>query len=134
DPDTLTPHLFENLRPGIHDRLPGAIVVGGVNFGAGSTREIVPILLKKVGVQVVAAKSFSRGFFRNAVNLGLAVAEVDTTGFTDGDVIEVDFDQGTVVNHTRGIERAFKPLPKIMQEILRAGGLVPYFRIHRSFG
>jgi len=132
DPKSLIPHMFETIDPEIHRRLPGSILVAGNNFGAGSTREIVPVLLREAGVQAVVARSFSRGFYRNATNLGMPLAEAEVTGTAEGDLLEIDLDTGAVRNLTRGTETRAVPLPEIMQRILAEGGLVPFFKKYKS--
>jgi len=132
DIPSLIPHMFEAVRPGIHAQLPGAVLVAGSNFGVGSTREIVPVLLREVGVQAVVARSFSRGFFRNATNLGLPLVETETAGTAEGDLLEVDLTAGVVRNLSQGTEARAIPLPDIMQRILAEGGLLPFFRKFRS--
>ena len=132
DPKSLIPHMFESIDPGIPARLPGSILVAGSNFGVGSTREIVPVLLREAGVRAVVARSFSRGFYRNATNLGLPLAEAEVAGTSAGDLMEIDLDTGVVRNLTHGIEAQAAPLPEIMQRILAEGGLVPFFKKYRS--
>ncbi len=132
DPKSMIPHMFEAIDPGIHTQLPGSILVAGTNFGVGSTREIVPVLLCEAGVRAVVARSFSRGFYRNATNLGLPLSEAEVAGTIGGDLLEIDLDTGVVSNLTRGTEARAIPLPMIMQRILAEGGLVPFFKKYRS--
>jgi 3-isopropylmalate/(R)-2-methylmalate dehydratase small subunit len=132
DPKSLIPHMFETIDPQLHTRLPGSILVAGSNFGVGSTREIVPVLLREAGVRAVVARSFSRGFYRNATNLGLPLAEAEAVGTVEGDLMEVDLDAGVVRNLTQCTEARAVPLPEIMQRILAEGGLVPFFRKYGS--
>ena len=132
DPKSLIPHMFESIDPGLYTRRPGSILVAGSNFGVGSTREIVPVLLREAGVQAVMARSFSRGFYRNATNLGLPLAEAVVEGTVDGDLMEINFDTGVVINLTRNIEARAVPFPEIMQRILAEGGLIPFFKKFRS--
>lgn len=131
-PEELVPHLFEAVRPGIAPRLRGAVVVGGVNFGAGSSREHAVTTLKAAGVGAVLARSFARSYFRNAINLGLPVVELDTRGLEDGHRIEVDLERGEVRDLDTGEVRSILPLPEIMSAMLREGGLIPYFKKHGS--
>lgn len=105
---------------------PGEIVVAGKNFGQGSSREHAALVIKERGIPVVIAQSFARIFFRNAVNVGLIPITCDTSGFITGDRIRVDLKTGLVKNITKDIEITFAPLPAIMNDILKAGGLVPY--------
>ncbi len=129
-PEDLVPYLFEADRPGIAARLEGAVLVAGVNFGSGSSREHPVHALKAAGVRAVLARSFARSFFRNAINLGLPAAELDTSGFADGHRLEIDLGRGLVVNHDLGKEMAIRPLPRIMADLLAAGVLIPYIREH----
>ena len=129
-PEELVPYLFEAERPGIAPLLKGAIIVGGDNFGSGSSREHPVHALKAAGVQAVLARSFARSFFRNAINLGLPVVEADTTGFADEHRVVIDLEHGVVRNHDLGTELPIRPLPPIMSALLEEGGLVPYFRKH----
>jgi len=81
----------------------------------------------------VAAGSFARIFFRNSINVGLPLIECDTSGIKNGDQLEVDFGAGKLVNVARGETISFKPLPKIMLDIINEGGLVPYFQKYGNF-
>jgi 3-isopropylmalate/(R)-2-methylmalate dehydratase small subunit len=111
----------------------GDYVVAGDNFGMGSSREQAPVIIKLSGARAVLAKSFARIFFRNAINVGLAAIEVDTTGIEEGDKLSVDFTAGKLVDHTNGVERSFEPLPPIMTEILADGGLIAHIKKHGDF-
>jgi len=126
----LVPHLFEALRPGIAPRLRGSVVVGGVNFGAGSSREHAVTAIQAAGVGAVLARSFARSYFRNAINLGLPVVELDTRSFEDGHRIEADLDLGEVRNLDTEERHPIRPMPEIMRAMLREGGLIPYFKKH----
>lgn len=108
----------------------GQIIVAGKNFGQGSSREHAALVIKQRGISLILAKSFARIFFRNAVNVGLLPIICDTSGFETGDTIRVDLDAGLVANPGRGLEVSFKPLPPIMNQILAAGGLVPFVKEH----
>lgn len=129
-PEDLVPYLFEAERPGIASRLAGAVMVGGENFGSGSSREHPVHALKAAGVRVVLARSFARSFFRNAINLGLPAIEADTTGFADDQEVDIDLVNGIVHNRDLGTDVPIRPLPPIMSALLEEGGLVPYFRKH----
>lgn len=129
-PEELAAYLFEPLRPELAGNLDGVVLVGGVNFGAGSSREHPVHAMKAAGVKGVLAKSFARSFFRNSINLGLPAVEVDTEGLQEGDELEVDLTAGTVRDVSRGIVRKSTAMPPIMSEMLKAGGLVPYFKAH----
>ena len=128
DPRQLGTHLFEGT--GFHRKeWKGTIILAGKDFGCGSSREQAPLALKAAGVKAVAARSFGRIFFRNAVNIGLPVMNIDRImdQAREGDDITMDIGQGVIRNRTRDIIRG-RPLPDILMGILRAGGLVPYTR------
>ena len=113
---------FEDLDPSIAARLEGAVLVAGPNFGCGSSREQAAIALREAGVAAVVAPSFARIFYRNAINLGLPIAEA-VLECGDGDVVEVDLEAGLV----RAGDRSpvpIAPLSTRMRAILGAGGLV----------
>lgn len=121
-------HIMEGLDPDFPRRVqPGDIIVGGRNFGCGSSRENAPGGLKAAGVSGVVAVSFARIFFRNAINLGLPAIECrEATRIATGDMLEVDPLAGAIVNLTRGERYATRPLPAHVIALLEAGGLVPY--------
>jgi 3-isopropylmalate/(R)-2-methylmalate dehydratase small subunit len=105
----------------------GDIIIADENFGCGSSREHAPIAIKAAGVGAVLAMSFARIFYRNAFNMGLAIYEVAETDRIDtGDELVIDTDKGTVTNKTKNETYAFKPIPPFMQELVEAGGLIPY--------
>ncbi len=133
-PEELAKHAFEDLRPDFAKNVkPGDIIVGGRNFGQGSSREHAPLIIKLNGVGAIMAKSVARIFFRNAINLGLPVIIVDTDKIDDGDEIEIDLEAGTVKDLTKNFELKFKPLPEAMLKILRDGGLVAHVKKHGGF-
>lgn len=106
----------------------GDFVVGGSNFGLGSSREHAPAIIKLSGVSAVLAKSFARIFFRNSINVGLPVIICDTDRFNEQDDLEVDLANGRIKNLTQDFELDFSPLPEIMQQILGEEGLVNYIK------
>ncbi|MFC5972102.1 3-isopropylmalate dehydratase [Halomarina salina] len=126
----LAEHTFEDLRPAFSREVqPGAFVVGGENFGSGSSREQAPLSLVGAGVAGVVAESFARIFFRNAINLGLPVLISPEAGrIRDGDDIHMELATGTIVNHTRDEEYEAESLPEFLQSIVEQGGLKPYTR------
>lgn len=127
----LTKHVLEDAREDFAKNVkPGDFVVAGENFGLGSSREHAPAIIKLAGVSAVLAKSFARIFFRNAVNIGLTVILVDTSGINDGDELEVDLERGILKNRTSGKEVSFPPLSKEMMGILKDGGLVEHIKKH----
>jgi 3-isopropylmalate/(R)-2-methylmalate dehydratase small subunit len=111
----------------------GDFIVGGNNFGLGSSREHAPLVIKIAGVSAILAKSVARIFFRNAINLGLPVLICNTDGIDDGDELEVDLAGGTVYDKTKGEKLTFSRLPKVMLDILDEGGLVPYIQKYGDF-
>ena len=131
DADYLAPHCMEDIDADFQKRVrPGDIIVGGKNFGCGSSREHAPIAIRACGVSCVVAKSFARIFYRNSINLGLPLLEcaeaVDATDM--GDEVEVDLEAGVVRNVTKGKEFKARPFEPFMMELLQAGGLIEYTR------
>ena len=127
--DEMKSHTFESLDPDFAKKVkPGDFVVGGENFGCGSSREQAPGVLKALGVQAVISKSFARIFYRNAINIGLPIIECPEAakGIEAGDEVEVDFDNGMIYNRTKGTEFKGQPFPEFMQKLIAAGGLVKY--------
>ena len=130
----LAKHVLEDANKDFASKMkPGDFVVAGKNFGLGSSREHAPRIIKLAGVNAVLAQSFARIFFRNAINVGLPVLEIDTSVIEDGDEIEVDLEAGTVRNITRDQLLTFEPLPPVMVKILGDGGLVDHFKKHGDF-
>lgn len=123
----LAKHVLEDADPEFASKVkPGDIVVGGRNFGLGSSREHAPTIMKIAGVGAVLAKSFARIFFRNSINIGLPVLICDTDKIDEGDMLEIDLRKGVVRNLTKNLEINFKPLPEVMIKILSDGGLVDH--------
>lgn len=134
DMDELACHCMEDIDPDFSRRVrPGDFVVAGGNFGCGSSREQAPLVILHAGIGAVLARSFARIFFRNAINKGLPAVECDTSGIQAGDELEVDLGEGRVRNLTRGTEAAISPLPPVMMEILKEGGLTDYLKKHGGF-
>ena len=111
----------------------GDIVVGGKNFGLGSSREHAPLIIKMNGVSAVLAKSFARIFYRNAINLGLPVLICDTDNIDSGDELEIDLSAGYILNQTKNEKQTFVPLPAVMLTLLNEGGLIPYIKKNGDF-
>ncbi|HPD13909.1 MAG TPA: 3-isopropylmalate dehydratase small subunit [Planctomycetota bacterium] len=127
----LAKHCLEDARPEFASKVQkGDFVVGGRNFGQGSSREHAPIVIKLCGVGAVLAKGFARIFFRNCVNVGLPALILDTDSISEGDELEVDLATGVVRNLTKGTETATPPLPAVMRHIIADGGLVEHIRKH----
>jgi 3-isopropylmalate/(R)-2-methylmalate dehydratase small subunit len=131
DPKDLAKHAMAGLDPAFPEKAKkGVIVIGGKNFGCGSSREQAPLALKYAGVQCVLAESFARIFFRNAINIGLPVIESKgvATAVDDGDVLEVDFEAGKVQNVSKKKSLQVNKLPPFIVEILADGGLIENLR------
>ncbi len=127
----LAKHVLEDADPDFAAKMsPGDFVVGGRNFGLGSSREHAPRIIKLAGVSAVMAKSFARIFFRNAINVGLPVLVCDTDKIDAGDELEVDLAAGEIDNKTKETKIAFAALPPAMVKILADGGLVEHFKKH----
>jgi 3-isopropylmalate/(R)-2-methylmalate dehydratase small subunit len=129
DEKELAAHCME----GIDEDFPrkaraGEIIVGGRNFGCGSSREHAPLCIRAFGIPCVVAESFARIFFRNAINIGLRIAECPEAARDAemGDVLEVDFALGRIVNRTKGRTYGFSPFTAELQAIIDAGGLIPH--------
>jgi len=127
----LAKHVLEDADPGfaasVHE---GDFVVGGSNFGLGSSREHAPTIIALAGVAAVMAKSFARIFFRNAINVGLPALICDTDGISQGDDLEVSLEEGKIWNRTKDTVIEFTPLPPVMVQILSDGGLAEHVRKH----
>jgi 3-isopropylmalate/(R)-2-methylmalate dehydratase small subunit len=127
DPNELAKHAMEGLDPAFPEKAKnGIIVVGGKNFGCGSSREQAPLALKYAGVKCVLADSFARIFFRNAINIGLPVIEHKgiSAAVETGDKLAVDFETGTVQNLSQDKSIHAAKLPPFILEILADGGLI----------
>jgi len=132
--DTFHTYAFHDARPEFAKEVrPGDILVGGTNFGAGSSREYAVAALKKLGVGGIVAKSFARIFFRNCINLGIPVLESENAVdlVSDGDAVTLDLAAG-LLRAPRG-DAKLRPLAPFAQEILAAGGVVAYLREHGDF-
>ena len=104
----------------------GDIMIGGFNFGCGSSREHAPIAIKECGISCVIAKSFARIFYRNAINIGLAILECEaaSNGIDDGDQVEIDFDTGVLTNVTKNETYQAEPFPDFIKDMIQKGGLM----------
>jgi len=127
----LAKHAMEDANPDFVKLVqPGDFIVGGLNFGMGSSREHAPLVIKMSGVSAILAKSFARIFFRNAINQGVPVLICDTDRISEGDSIEVNLEDGIIRNLTRNEEYTFHKIPEIMLKILNEGGLIAYINKH----
>ncbi|MBQ7934736.1 MAG: 3-isopropylmalate dehydratase small subunit [Clostridia bacterium] len=131
DKKELASHCMEDLDVNFTKRVqPGDIMVAGFNFGCGSSREHAPIAIKESGISLVIAKSFARIFYRNAINIGLAIVECPEAAeaIADGNQVEADMDLGVIRNVTTGASYEIEPFPPFIQEIITNGGLVESIR------
>ena len=129
--DEMKGHTFESLDPDFAKKVkPGDFVVGGENFGCGSSREHAPVAIKAAGVSCVIAKSFARIFYRNAINVGLPIMECPEAvdAICAGDTVKVDTDAGVITNERTGETFTAEPFPPFIAEIIEAGGLVALTR------
>ena len=127
DPKELASHCMEDIDPTFVTKVqPGDIMVGGWNFGCGSSREHAPLCIKTAGISVVIAKSFARIFYRNSINIGLPILECPEAAdaIQAGDRVHVDFDTGVITDQTTGQTFQAQPFPPFIQEIISAGGLM----------
>jgi 3-isopropylmalate/(R)-2-methylmalate dehydratase small subunit len=127
----LAKHVMEDADSTFASRVKaGDFIVGGNNFGLGSSREHAPLVIKMAGVKAILAKSVARIFFRNAINHGLPVLICNTGEINDGDTLEIDLKAGTIVNTTNNKRLTFGKIPEVMLKILEEGGLLPYIEKH----
>ena len=127
DPAELAKHCMEDLDTQFASKISqGDIIVAEENFGCGSSREHAPIAIKAAGIDVVIAKSFARIFYRNSINIGLAIMECPEAvdAISNGDVVFVDATTGVITDETPGQSFQAQPFPPCLQEIIQAGGLV----------
>lgn len=127
DKKELASHCMEDIDKDFTKKVEtGDIMVAGYNFGCGSSREHAPIAIKESGISLVIARSFARIFYRNAINIGLAIVECSEAvdGISDGDKVEADLDNGVIYNRTTGKSFQTQPFPAFIQEIIENGGLV----------
>jgi 3-isopropylmalate/(R)-2-methylmalate dehydratase small subunit len=128
EPAHLAAHCMEDIDRDFAGKVaPGDIIVGGSNFGCGSSREHAPLAIAASGVSCVIAKSFARIFFRNSINTGLPILECEEADkIQAGDVLRIDFSTGIITNSTSGDIYTTQPYPEFMRKIIEAGGLINY--------
>ncbi|MBQ7907842.1 MAG: 3-isopropylmalate dehydratase small subunit [Clostridia bacterium] len=127
DHKELASHCMEDLDKDFTKRVEaGDIMVAGDNFGCGSSREHAPIAIKASGISLVIANTFARIFYRNAINIGLAILECPeaVANISDGDKVEADLDNGIIYNRTTGKSFKTQPFPEFIQRIIQNGGLI----------
>ncbi|MEG1541668.1 MAG: 3-isopropylmalate dehydratase small subunit, partial [Oscillospiraceae bacterium] len=123
-PEKLAEHCMEDIDKSFVSRVrPGDIMVAGINFGCGSSREHAPIAIKASGISCVIAKSFARIFYRNAINIGLSILESDKAAesIDEGDEVAIDFDSGIITNITKNESYATQPFPEFIKDIISRG-------------
>ncbi len=123
----LATHCMEDIdRDFVKKVKPGDIIVGGFNFGCGSSREHAPMVIKENGVSCVIAKTFARIFYRNAINIGLPILECEeaSNAIENGDQVEIDFDTGIITNLSKNKTYSAIPFPAFIKEIIDANGLL----------
>ena len=127
----LAAHCMEDIDKDFPQKnKPGDIMVAGLNFGCGSSREHAPIAIKAAGVSCVIAKNFARIFYRNAINIGMPILECPAAseGIGDGDEVSVDFDTGVITNITKNETYQAEPFPPFIREMIAKGGLMASLR------
>ena len=128
DHKELASHCMEDIDKDFVNKVnKGDIMVGGANFGCGSSREHAPIAIKESGISCVIAKTFARIFYRNAINIGLPILECPAAsdGIEAGDEVVIDFDSGAIENKTKGETYKAQPFPEFIKDIIRSNGLLP---------
>ena len=131
DKKELASHCMEDIDRDFAKKVEaGDVMVAGANFGCGSSREHAPIAIKESGISLVIAKSFARIFYRNAINIGLAIVECPEAAeaIADGNRVEADLDAGVIYDRTAGKAYKTQPFPAFIQKIITAGGLVESIR------
>ncbi len=129
DPEELARHVMQDVDPHFVTKIkPGDIIVAGKNFGCGSSREHAPLAIKHAQISAVIAGSFARIFYRNSFNMGLPILESPeaAAAIETGDELEIDLEKGAIINCASGESYQAQPVPRFMQSLLDAGGLVPY--------
>lgn len=127
----LSAHCMEDIdKDFVNNVKPGDIMVGGDNFGCGSSREHAPAVIKESGVSCIIANTFARIFYRNALNIGLPIVECPeaVADIKSGDDVEVDLVNGVVINHSTGNSFKTQPFPEFIQKIVNEGGLLKYIK------
>ena len=127
DPKELASHCMEDIdKDFVRNVRDGDIMVGGFNFGCGSSREHAPIAIKEAGVSCVIAKTFARIFYRNAINIGLPILECPeaSEGIENGDEVSIDFDSGVITNLSKNQTYQAQAFPEFIKHIISANGLL----------
>ena len=131
DAKELASHCMEDIDKSFVTKVKqGDIMVGGENFGCGSSREHAPLAIKSAGIDCVIAKSFARIFYRNSINIGLPILECPAASeaIADGDTVAIDFDTSVITDVTTGATFQAEPFPPFIQNIIQKGGLMASIR------
>lgn len=131
DPNELKKYCMKEIDESFPDEVkPGDIIVGGKNFGCGSSREHAPVAIKASGISCVIAENFARIFYRNSFNIGLPIVESKEASerIEAGDIVEIDFDTGIINNITKGESYSGESYPPFIEEIIKNGGLINYIK------
>ncbi len=131
DAKELASHCMEDIDKSFVTKVKqGDIMVGGENFGCGSSREHAPLAIKSAGIDCVIAKSFARIFYRNSINIGLPILECPAASeaIANGDTVAIDFDTGVITDVTTGATFQAEPFPPFIQNIIQKGGLMASIR------
>ncbi|MFA5644808.1 MAG: 3-isopropylmalate dehydratase small subunit [Candidatus Ratteibacteria bacterium] len=134
DMKELSTHLMEDLDPDFSKKITkGDFLVGGENFGCGSSREQAVLAIKFADIGAIIAKSFARIFFRNGINVGLVLIEADTDGISNNDLLQINLPEGKIENLTTGTTHSMRPLPDFLLSIIQEGGVVQYLKKYKDF-
>ncbi len=132
DPNEMVKHVLEFIEPNFVQKFAKrSIIVGGHNFGTGSSREEAVNVFKILGIKAIIAKSFSRIYFRNLINNGIAAIKCnwDETTFSDGDQVQISIENGNIFNKSKDLNIPYKKLPQFLKEILESGGIINQLKL-----
>ena len=135
DEKELASHCMEDIDKNFHAKIKnGDIIVAGLNFGCGSSREHAPVAIKASGISCVIAKSFARIFYRNAINIGLAILECPEAAenISDGDEVSINFDTGEINDLTQNKIFNAEPFPEFIKNMINEGGLMASLKKHKK--
>lgn len=135
DPAELASHCMEDIDKSFIKRVEkGDLIIGGKNFGCGSSREHAPLAIKVAGVSCVIAETFARIFYRNSINIGLPIVECAEASrdISEGDIISVEYETGKITNHTKNKTYIANPFPEFMQDIIKSDGLIENIKKSRA--
>lgn len=132
--EELAGHVMEDANPQFYNKIKSkdVFIVGGKNFGMGSSREQAPLAIKYAKVKAVIAKSFARIFYRNSFNIGLPLVECNTDLIKQGDELKLNLGKGKLKNITQGKEIEIKPTLPIPMMLLASGGIITHFKKYKG--